>query len=313
MIVDELARPRIGVVVAGDGDALTTAVVARVLTLAVLDRLPRARASVLVTGGAAVGSALDAGRPPAVVRAEDRRRCDLLLRADASLAVPGRTAGGGCPVVDVEGGVAAVAALARTAGGDDLRANRLATLRLLDWLPVDAPHVVVDGGDAQPELHDGEVAVVAQCTGAADAVVARLGAERCRVLPMHAGADEVIAAVVSALRYEGGHSLLRAIATPVDTASVEAALDGACRAAVECWRGRGAPGAIPDARPARRLGTQHAALRVALRMDEREREAAEQRAAAAETATQLVIGSRTWRYTERARGAYHAARRRLGR
>src|SRR5581483_3649945 len=195
----------------------------------------------------------------------------------------------------------------------ELRSNRLATLRLLDWLPVDSPHVVVDGGGALPDLRDGEVAVVAECTGAADAVLAHLGAERCRVLPVHAGADEVIAAAASALGYEGGHPLLAAIATPGDTASLEAALDGACRAAVECWRGRGAPGAIPDARPARRLGTQHAALRVALRMEEREREAAEQRAAAAETAAQLVIGSRTWRYTERARDAYHAARRRLGR
>jgi hypothetical protein len=362
-VIDELARPRVGIVLPGGEDAWVFAMAARVLTLAVLDRVPRARVSVLVSGGGApVGWALDCGRPARRLEAEDRQRFDVLLVAGAGTKVSGRGGAGACAVVRVPGSLVDVGLLAAGSGGAELRRNRVGTLRLLGWLPADAgtPHVVVDA-DADvmtSELPAALMAVVPELTGSADAIRARLGAERCLVLPLDAGVDEVVAAVASAARYVGSHPVLAAIAAGVrdaegsaafpseelggdrtaiteiqDAAAREdpaaaitspaaaanspttasAAIDSAAAAAAECWRGRGSPGAVVDPRPARRTATQHAALRVDMRALERERDAAVVRAQQAETAARLITGSRTWRYTERVRDAYHKGRRRLGR
>jgi hypothetical protein len=374
-VIDELARPRVGIVVSGGEDAWVVAVAARILTLAVLDRVPRARVSVLVSGGGVpAGWALDCGRPARRLEAEDRQRFDVLLVAGAGTKVSGRGGAGACPVVRMPGSVVDVGMLAARAGGVELRRNRVGTLRLLGWLPGDAgtPHVVVDADAdvAGSELRAPLVAVVPELTGGADAMRARLGAERCLVLPLDAGVDEVVAALASAARYVGSHPVLAAIAAGVrdaegsaaissDAAAVEkaqsaaeveqaesaaevktqgaaareipaaattspaaagtssttasAAIDSAAAAAVDCWAGRGSPGAVPDPRPARRTATQHAALRVELRALEQEQQAAIARAEQAETAASLITGSRTWRYTERVRDAYHKGRRRLGR
>jgi hypothetical protein len=366
-VIDELARPRVGILLPGGEDAWVFAMAARVLTLAVLDRVPRARVSVLVAGGGAPEeSAVDCGRPARRLEAEDRQRFDVLLVAGAGTKVSGRGGAGACAVVRVPGSVLDVAVLAADAGGPDLRRNRVGTLRLLGWLPADAgtPHVVVDA-DADvmaSELPAPLMAVVPELTGTAEAMQARLGAERCLVLPLDAGVDEVVAAVASAARYVGSHPVLAAIAagvrdaegsaaipsaasaemdsaaaaTAIETEGVAAredpaaattspaaagtsattaaaAIDSAVAAAVECWRGRGSPGAVPDPRTTRVTATQHAALRVDMRAMERERDAAVVRAEEAETAAGLITGSRTWRYTERVRDAYHKGRRRLGR
>jgi hypothetical protein len=131
--------------------------------------------------------------------------------------------------------------------------------------------------------------------------------------------------VASASRYGGSHPLLAALAAgagvPCDTPAareavadeIAAALDEAAAAAVECWRGRGSPGARPDPAPTRRAATQSAALRVEIRAVERALDDAEAHAADVQAAAELITGSRTWRYTERVRGAYHAARGRLRR
>ncbi|HXA29262.1 MAG TPA: hypothetical protein VN193_11010 [Candidatus Angelobacter sp.] len=351
-----MARPRVGIVLPGDGDVWASAVAARVLTLAVLDRVPRARVFVLVsTGtGAPAGAALDCGRPWRRLVVEDRQRMDVLLVVGAETKVSAR---GGCPVVRVPGSVVDVGMLAAAAGGEELRRNRVGTLRLLGWLPADAgtAHAVVDADADVSGLETSVVAVVAGLTGAADAVREQVGNGRCLVLPAHAGVDEVVAAVASGARYLGSHSMLAAIAagprdsrahaaipsvsattslqemeiaaarehlaaaetppaaaqTHVTTAS--AAVDAAAAAALQTWHSRGTPGATPDPRPTRLTSTQHAALQVELRAAQRERDSATARAEHAESTAQLITGSRTWRYTERLRDAYHTTRRRLHR
>jgi hypothetical protein len=52
---------------------------------------------------------------------------------------------------------------------------------------------------------------------------------------------------------------------------------------------------------------------VEIRALERELEAAQARAAQAQATADLITGSRTWRYTERLRDAYHSTRGRLRR
>ena len=278
-MIDELARPRVGIVVPGGLDEWEFALAARVLTLGVLDRVPRARVSVLVSGGAVpAASGLDCGRPARRLEADDRQRLDVLLVVGEGTAVRGR---GGCEVVRVKG-IADIARAATSVGTEHLRRNRVELLRLLGWM---------QGGG----------------------------------LPEHVGVDEVVAAVSQG--YEGPPSIVAAIAAPAHDgaahaamdsvedapntaqaamAAVEEALNKAATAAVECWKQRGSPGAVEDARPGRRVGTQHAAMRVEMRALERQVEAAE-------TAVELITGSRTWRYSERMRDAYHAARRRLQR
>ncbi|HZS15751.1 MAG TPA: hypothetical protein VFC09_14240 [Candidatus Dormibacteraeota bacterium] len=268
-MIDEIARPRVGVVIPGGVDEWEAAVAARVLTLALLDRLPRARVSVLVSGGAAPApSALDCGRPWRRLVAADRRDHDALIVAGAETTVPGRS---GCPVVRVPGELRDVVRAAAHAGGEELRRNRRETLRLLGW--------------------SGE-------------------------LPEHAGVDEWIAAAGDGQRDDWSRPVVAAIAEGArdpDGGAALRALDGAARAALDCWRGRGSPGAAADMRGARRTASQYAALRVEIRMLEREVEAAEQRAAARDAEMRLVLGSRTWRYTERLRSAYHSTRGRLHR
>jgi hypothetical protein len=326
-VIDLLARPRIGVVLPAGEESWMFATAARVLPLAVLDRLPRARVSVLVAGAAPPSpSALDCGRPPRRLEAADRTRLDALVVVGPETKVSGRGGAGACPVVRVPGELISVALLAGAAGGEELRSNRVGTLRLLGWLPDDAEtaHVVVDGGDADAAISGvaaGAVPVVVSLGGDAAPLPAGWLA-----LPGHAGVDEVIAAVASAQAHTGQHPLLAAIAAgagvpaPWPPAAAEAAvatltasLDEAATAALDCWRGRGSPGAIPDPLPARRLATQHAALRVELRALERRLDLATQRAEQAEAETQLILGSRTWRYSERFRTAYHSARGRLRR
>jgi hypothetical protein len=302
--------------------------------------------SVLVAGAAPEPSALDAGRPPRRLGASDRTRFDVLVVVGVETKVSGRGGAGACPLVRVPGAVLDVALLAATAGGEELRSNRVGTMRLLGWLPADeaTPHLVVDGGDAHaargaavPGEADVAVPVVVSLAGDAGPVPAGW-----LIVPAHAGVDEVVAAVSSAQAYAGRHPLLSAIAagagvpvtgpgataaetrltagaaappatSPADAtiAALTSALDEAAAAALDCWRGRGSPGAVADPLPARRLATQHAALRVELRALERRLDLATQRAAQAEAETQLVLGSRTWRYSERLRTAYHSARGRL--
>jgi hypothetical protein len=176
-------------------------------------------------------------------------------------------------------------------------------MRLLGWLPAEgSPHIVADADAAR--------GIETQAT-----VV---------VLPAEAGVDELVAAITSAEAYAGTQPLLRAIAggsrassdavAAGDAApSLDAVLDGAAAAAVECWRGRGAPGAHPDPAPARRAGAEEAALRIEIRRLERDAAAAAEHTVQVETTLRTVLGSRTWRYSESARELYHAARRRLQR
>jgi hypothetical protein len=339
-VIDLLARPRVGIVVPGGDDAWVVAVAARVATLAVLDRLPRARVSVLQSGGVGLlRGALDCGRPARPLAPQDRQRFDVLVVCGGA-TMSGRASGGGCPVVRLPGGLLDVAILAGSAGGDDLRRNRVGTLRLLGWLPADSatPHVVVDASGAEGGVQPPAVAVVAGLTAArpeddaavppGEATSSGPGVPRVTpglLLPADAGVDEVVAAVACASRYAGLHPVLAAIAAgagvPCDAAAapragaaeIAAALDQAAAAAVECWRGRGSPGAQLDHAPTRRAATQNAALRVEIRGLERDLEAAEAHAAGTQAAADLITGSRTWRYTERVRGAYHTARGRLRR
>jgi len=290
-VLDGLARPRVGVVLPAGEDAWTAAVAARTLVLLMLRRLPWARVEVLVDGtvDAAAPSALDCGRPPHPLALDGAE----LHRLDA-LIVAGGTAVGGdgdaCPVVRLPGSVLDVALLAARAQADDLRRNRLGTLRLLGWLPdADTSYALADA--------PGEGYVV---------------------LPPEAGADEVVAAIAAAREYAGSDPLRRTIASgarPVGTqsvvAAIDAALDTAATAAVECWRSRGAPGALADPAPARHAGTEQARLRVEIRRLEHELEALPLHVNHLESELRTVTSSRTWRYTQSARGLYRAARRRL--
>jgi hypothetical protein len=291
-VLDHLARPRIGVVLPVEPDARIAATAARTLVLALLRRLPRTRIEVLTVGAPPPASPLDCGRPPRRLAAggADRRRLDLLLAAGGA-KVPGRTTGAAaCPVAQLPGTLLDVALLAAAAAAGELHRNRVDTLRLLGWLP--------PAGTAH----------------------------RVTTLPDAAGVDEVVAAVASATEYGGDDPLLTAIAAgagiphsaayddaPVKLAALQAAVDDAAAAALDCWRHRGSPGAAPDPTPARRAAAESAALRVELRLGEREAEAIRERLDTVETQLRQVTGSRTWRYTETAREAYHAARRRLQR
>jgi len=291
-MVDGLARPRVGVVLPAGEDAWTAAVAARTLVLLMLRRLPWARVEVLVDGAvdAAAPSALDCGRPPRPLGAHGAG----LLRLDA-LIVAGDVAVGGdgdaCPVVRLPGSVLDVALLAARAQSDDLRRNRLGTMRLLGWLPdADASYAVADAPG------EGKI-----------------------VLPSEAGIDEVVAAIAAAREYAGSDPLRRAIASGAGqgdgaqsvVAAIEVVLDTAATAAVECWRSRGAPGAQPDPAAARRTGTEQARLRVEIRRLEHELEALPLHVNHLESELRTVTSSRTWRYTRSARGLYRAARRRL--
>jgi len=291
-VLDHLARPRIGVVLPAESDPRIAATAARTLVLALLRLLPRARIEVLTVGAPAAPSPLDCGRPPRRLAAGGayRRRLDLLLAAGGA-KVPGRaTSAAACPVVQLPGTLLDVALLASAAAAGELHRNRVDILRLLGWLPpVGTAH-------------------------------------RVTTLPVEAGVDEMVAAVASATEYGGDDPLLTAIATgagiphavpfedaPVTLAALQAAVDDAAAAALDCWRHRGSPDATPDPTPARRAAAESAALRVELRLRQREDEAIRERLDTAETQLRQVTGSRTWRYTETAREAYHAARRRLQR
>ncbi len=269
--LDALARPRIGIVVEASTDALADAVAARVATLAMLRRLPRARIEVLTTGDAGLPSPLDCGRPPRVLAkgGRERQRLDLMAVVGAA-DVSGRATRGACPVVRVAASAADVALLARAAMGDELLANRLGVMRLLGWLP--------------PE-------------GA--------GAEAVE-LPPEAGVDERIAAAV-ARGSAGGDERSGEIT------AISATFDTAAAAALDCWHGRGSPGAIADPAPSRREGAANAALRVEIRRLERELEALSLHTNHVETELRRTLDSKSWRYTEGARDLYRAARRRLRR
>jgi len=300
--VNELARPRVGVVVSDGDGALTAAVAARTVTLALLRRLPGARIEVLATGATHSPSPLDCGRPVRQLAADgsDRQRLDcLVVVGDAT--VPARAGDDACPLVRLPGSTLDVAQLAAGALGGDLLVNRVGLLRLLGWLPADGtPHVVVDSDS------DG-LAVIAAAAGSPGIA-----------LPPEAGVDEIVAAVASATAYRGSHPLLTAIAAGVGEHAVTVvgigdALHSAAASALDCWRDRGSPGAIPDPTASRRISAGSAALRVEIRRLEREIEALDLRANHAETQLQHVLGSKSWRYTEGARDIYRAARRRMGR
>jgi hypothetical protein len=248
----------------------------------VIDGVARPHVGVVAPESAIAARVLALGMTDRVPRARvavlERAVAEDRLRFDVLLVmgaarVAGRSGGDSCAVVRVPGDATDVARLAAHVGRDDLRRSRVETMRLLGWL----------GGDE---------------------------------LPQHAGVDEVIAAVVVDQRYAGSNAVLAAIAMGsrdgADPAAM-AVLDAAAESALECWKRRGSPGAVADARPGRRVGTLHAAMRVEMRRLEREVEAATARAEKAEAAADLVTGSRTWRYTEKLREAYHGARGRLRR
>lgn len=286
-VVEALARPRIGVVVAAGEEEWTHAVAARTLVLLLLQRVPCARIEVLVSGAAGelAPSSLDCGRPPRRSAADDAdlRRLDALLVVGGA-AVDGSRADGACPVVTLPGAALDIARLAVRAQMEDLRANRLGTMRLLGWLPDAATTYVL------ADTADGEGVV----------------------LPDDAGVDEVVAAIAGATAYAGSDRLRAAIAAgAADGGDIESALDQAATAAIDCWRGRGSPGAASDPAPARHAGTEQARLRVEIRRLERELEALPLHVNHLETELRKLTSSRTWRYTENARGLYRAARRRL--
>jgi hypothetical protein len=300
--VNELARPRVGVVVSDGDEALTVAVVARTVTLSLLRRLPGARVEVLATGATHGPSPLDCGRPVRQLAADgaDRQLLDcLVVVGDA--AVPVRAGDGACPLVRLPGSTLDVAQLAAGALDGDLLINRVGLLRLLGWLPAaGTPHVVMDA-------HSAGLAVIAADSGSTGSL-----------LPLEAGVDEIVAAVASASAYHGSHPLLTAIAAGAGenaptVAGIDAALDSAAASALDCWHDRGSPGAIPDPTASRRISAENAALRVEIRRLEREVEALDLRANHAETQLQHVVGSKSWRYTEGARDIYRATRRRMGR
>jgi hypothetical protein len=280
----------------------------------------------------------------------DRQRVDVLV-AVGGAKVGGRSGGGACPVVPLIGTALDVALLAAPAAAGELARNRAAMLRLLGWLPAaGTPHAVVDADEASVAAVAGGldaaatgVAVVATDFAGeldADAACSRIGAARCLALPRgEAGVDEVVAAICSAVVYVGAHPLLTAVAVgagvPVSTEAdsisaalsgsarpasapppdiaraLDAALDSAAGAAVDCWRGRGSPGAVPDPAPSRREGAEQASLRVEIRRLERELDALSLHANHLDGELRQVVGSRTWRYSETARGLYRAARQRL--
>lgn len=280
------ARPRIGVVLPGDADAWTAAVAARTVVLMLLRRLPWARVAVLVDGADFAGmSSLDCGRPPRPLAA-DGPRLDVLVAI-------GGAAASDADAVRLPGTLLDVPQLAAHAQSGELRRNRLGTMRLLGWLPdADTPYSIADTPGA----------------------VGGTGGARVVVLPAEAGVDEVVAAIAGAAAYAGTDPLRAAIAAGArqdDDGAIESALDTAATEAVDRWRQHGSPGAIPDPAPARHAAAEQARLRVEIRRLEHELQALPLHVNHLETELRKVTSSRTWRYTESARGLYRAARRRL--
>lgn len=295
VVLDALARPRIAVVV-DDGEPFARALAARTLTLALLHRLPLARVVVGTTtaGREPPASHLDCGRPP---RRLDGERLDaVVVVGDAGAEVQSHAERNGCPLVRIAESCVDVAPAAVSAMGDALLRNRAGTLRLLGWLPAAGLRFV-----AVDVAAPGRIGVVCDEFG---------GPSSPRVIPEEAGVDEVVAALDTAAEYTGGDAVLRAVAAGAD--QVSAGLDAAAAAALDTWRSHGSPDAVADPAPWRRAAAESAALRVEIDRLERELESLSLHTNHLDTELRRVVESKSWRYTESARGLYRAARRRMG-
>jgi hypothetical protein len=280
-VIDGLARPRVGIVLPGGLDAREFALAARVATLAVLDRVPRARVAVLVASGKLPpASGWDCGRPPRKLVAADRESFDVLVVVGARVS--------GVRVGEVRD----MLGIAGRVGAEEFWENRRGVLRLLGW-------------DEIPDAAGPDELIVQNRTSLEQSRVS----SSLRDFPPSLRTNEPH---VSSF-FLRTNETLREAESSADAERILAAFDEAARTAISTWHDRGSPGAIPDPAPARRAATQHAALRVELRMLERDIESAEQRVTNAEEAARLITGSRTWRYTERLRTAYHQTRGRLKR